>query len=154
MINELDSRQEARLFVTTLDEWTFEPQVITYGGILICRKGKARLKVNFKEWEMYEGAVITIFPNDVVLLTKDNGNDFEVEMLKYDANCLFSLARGPLQTGLSCRHQYHQPHVCPAQGVLRPSSMHLSYAVGAMSAESFLHRIQRIPATKSTISPR
>lgn len=32
MINELDSRQEARLFVTTLDKWTFEPQVITYGG--------------------------------------------------------------------------------------------------------------------------
>lgn len=88
MINELDSRQEARLFVTTLDEWTFEPQVITYGGILICRKGKARLKVNFKEWEMHEGAVITIFPNDVVLLTKDNGNDFEVEMLKYDASLL------------------------------------------------------------------
>lgn len=88
MINELDSRQEARLFVTTLDEWTFEPQVITYGGILICRKGKARLKVNFKEWEMHEGAVITIFPNDVVLLTKDNGNDFEVEMLKYNASLL------------------------------------------------------------------
>lgn len=88
MINELDSRQEARLFATTLDEWTFEPQVITYGGILICRKGKARLKVNFKEWEMHEGAVITIFPNDVVLLTKDNGNDFEVEMLKYDASLL------------------------------------------------------------------
>ena len=37
---------------------------------------------------MHEGAVITIFPNDVVLLTKDNGNDFEVEMLKYDASLL------------------------------------------------------------------
>ena len=45
MINELDSRQEARLFVTTLDEWTFEPQVITYGGILICRKGKTESKL-------------------------------------------------------------------------------------------------------------
>lgn len=88
MINELDSRQEAQLFVTSLDEWTLEPQVITYGGILICRKGKARLKVNFKEWKLHEGAVMTIFPNDVVLLTKTEEKDFEVEMLKYNASLL------------------------------------------------------------------
>ena len=44
--------------------------------------------VNFKEWELHEGAVMTIFPNDVVLLTKTEEKDFEVEMLKYNASLL------------------------------------------------------------------
>ncbi len=83
---ELSAHQEASLFITSLDDWCEEPQVIDYGAILICRKGMATLKVNFNEWDMYEGAVITIFPNDVVLLTKNT--DFTVEMLKYNAPLL------------------------------------------------------------------
>ena len=51
-----------------MEEWQEGPQVLTYGAILICRKGKARLNVNYKDWELYEGAVITLFPNDVVEL--------------------------------------------------------------------------------------
>ena len=29
------------------------------------------LNVNYKDWELYEGAVITLFPNDVVELNID-----------------------------------------------------------------------------------
>ncbi len=82
MTAELSSNQKAVLYTTTLQEWCGEPQVINYGAILICRRGKATLRINFKEWEMYEGAVITIFPNDAVLLTKND--DFIVEMLQYN----------------------------------------------------------------------
>lgn len=85
-IKELSSDQEATLFSSTLDDWCEEPLVINYGAILICRKGKASLRVNFDQWEMYEGAVITIFPNDVVLLTKST--DFTVEILRYNASLL------------------------------------------------------------------
>ncbi len=63
---ELGSPQEASLYITRLDEWRCGPQVLDYGAILICRKGEAVLKVNYKDWEMYEDAVITVFPNDVV----------------------------------------------------------------------------------------
>ena len=72
---------------------------------MICRKGKARLNVNYKDWELYEGAVITLFPNDVVELKVDgdckspeteNGdckspqtaNSFQVEILKYNPSLL------------------------------------------------------------------
>ncbi len=79
---ELSSDQKAVLYTTSLQEWCSEPLVINYGAILICRGGKATLRINFKEWEMYEGAVITIFPNDAVLLTKND--DFTVEMLQYN----------------------------------------------------------------------
>ncbi len=60
------------------------------------------LNVNYKDWEMYEGAVITVFPNDVVELKVkseerrvknsnaevDDKASFEVEILKYNASLL------------------------------------------------------------------
>ena len=70
-LSELSSQQEASLFRSGLKEWQEGPQVLTYGAILICRKGKAMLNVNYKDWELYEGAVITLFPNDVVELKVD-----------------------------------------------------------------------------------
>ena len=85
-ISELSSQQEASLFRSGLKEWQEGPQVLTYGAILICRKGMAMLNVNYKDWELYEGAVITLFPNDVVELKVD-GN-FEAEILKYNPSLL------------------------------------------------------------------
>ena len=114
-LSELSSQQEASLFRSGLEEWQEGPQVLTYGAILICRKGKARLNVNYKGWELYEGAVITLFPNDVVELKVDgdckspqtengdckspeteNGdckspqtaNSFQAEILKYNPSLL------------------------------------------------------------------
>lgn len=104
-LSELSSQQEASLFLSGLEEWQEAPQVLTYGAILICRKGKARLNVNYKDWELYEGAVITLFPNDVVELKVDgdckspeteNGdckspqtaNNFQAEILKYNPSLL------------------------------------------------------------------
>ena len=85
-LSELSSYQEASLSCSGLEEWQEGPQVLTYGAILICRKGKARLQVNYKDWQLYEGAVITLFPNDVVELKVDG--DFEVEILKYNPSLL------------------------------------------------------------------
>ena len=101
-LSELSSFQEASLFTSHLEEWQDGPQVITCGAILICRRGKAMLIVNYKDWEMYEGAVITVFPNDVVELKVkseerrvknsnaevDDKASFEVEILKYNASLL------------------------------------------------------------------
>lgn len=88
-LSELSSNQEASLFTTHLEEWQDGPQVITYGAILICRKGKATVNINYKEWHLHEGAVITVFPNDVVeLKVKSEASLFDVEMLKYDASLL------------------------------------------------------------------
>lgn len=104
-LSELSSQQEASLFLSGLEEWQEGPQVLTYGAILICRKGKARLNVNYKDWELYEGAVITLFPNDVVELKVDGdfeapetenedckspqtANNFQAEILKYNPSLL------------------------------------------------------------------
>ena len=70
-LSEQNSYQEASLFCSDLSEWQEGPQVLTYGAILLCRKGRAVLNVNYKDWELYEGAVITLFPNDVVELKVD-----------------------------------------------------------------------------------
>ena len=97
-LSELSSYQEANLFTSNLEEWQDGPQVLTYGAILICRKGRARLNVNYKDWDLYEGAVITVFPNDVVELrvkseerrvkNEESSSPFEVEMLKYNPSLL------------------------------------------------------------------
>ena len=101
-LSELNSYQEASLFCSDLSEWQEGPQVLTYGAILLCRKGRAVLNVNYKDWDLYEGAVITLFPNDVVEVKKVepsascegdtcagmNASAFEVEMLKYNPSLL------------------------------------------------------------------
>lgn len=105
---ELMTPQEASLSVARLEEWQQGPQVLTYGAILICRKGKAVLRVNYKDWDLFENAVITVFPNDVVELREvmsderrgikakqedsspftHHSSPFEVEMLKYSPSIL------------------------------------------------------------------
>lgn len=80
---------EPRLFLSSLSSFAKEQKVAHYGAIIICRSGKARLQVNFDEWQLYEGAVITIFPNDVIHLISNEGDEkFMVEMLQYDATML------------------------------------------------------------------
>ncbi len=106
---ELSSPQEASLYVTRLEEWQHGPQVLTYGAILICRSGKAVLRVNYKDWDLFENAVITVFPNDVVELMvvksdelrglsdeqkgmkakkQEDSSLFMVEMLRYSPSIL------------------------------------------------------------------
>lgn len=80
---------EPRLFLTTLSSFVKEQQMAHYGAIIICRSGKANIQVNFDDWQLFEGAVITIFPNDVIRLTPDETEEpFLVEMLQYDAAML------------------------------------------------------------------
>lgn len=74
---------EPLLFTSSLAWFASEPQVVNYGAIMICRHGKACVRVNFDDWELYDGAVLTLFPGDVVSLVRHDG--FEVEMLQYDA---------------------------------------------------------------------
>ena len=101
-LSELSTSQEASLYKSHLQDWQEGPQVLTYGAIMICRKGRAVVNINYKDWEMYEGAVLTVFPNDVVELEVkseerrgknsnaevDDKASFEVEILKYNASLL------------------------------------------------------------------
>mgnify|MGYP000549082128 FL=1 len=80
---------EPRLFLTTLSSFVKEQQMAHYGAIIICRSGKANIQVNFDDWQLFEGAVITIFPNDVIrLMPNETEEPFLVEMLQYDAAML------------------------------------------------------------------
>ena len=150
-LSELSSCQEAELFSSSLEEWQEGPQVLTYGAILICRKGRAVLNVNYKVWELYKGAVITVFPNDVVELkqVKEMKNDWEFEILKLavGTNRLFLLARRPMPPRHTCSDQHHQPYVLFAESIFQPAGVYLHLAVGAMPVEGFFHRLPRILAT-------
>lgn len=83
MDREILASEKARLYNSRLEELRMEQTVLNYGAIMICRHGTATIHVDFKCWRLEEGAVITLFPNDVVMLV-DVSDDFEVEMLRYD----------------------------------------------------------------------
>jgi len=70
-----------------MDKWTMEAAVLDYGMIMICRSGSASLRVNFAVYDLHEGAVITLFPNDVVSAEAVSA-DFSVEFLRYNAALL------------------------------------------------------------------
>lgn len=77
---------EPRLLELPLAPLFDDQQVIDYGAIMVCRHGRARVRINFSSWELFEGAVLTLFPGDVVSLSGEC--DCRVEMLQYDATML------------------------------------------------------------------
>lgn len=84
---EIRGKRDVELQCRSLNEWHKEAAVINYGMIIICQKGMASLRVNFSEWELKPGAVITLFPNDVIIIT-EKSDDFLADTLKYSASLL------------------------------------------------------------------
>lgn len=84
---EIKSGNDVSLSVCGLAEWTDRQSVISSGMIMICRSGEAEIRVNFSSWRLVEGSVITLFPNDMVMLTS-RSDDFRVEVLEYSASLL------------------------------------------------------------------
>ena len=79
--------RQASLKTRSLDEWLGEYVVIDYGMIMLCREGEADIRVNFTEWRLNPGAVITLFPSDVVSITSKS-EEFKAETLRYAASLL------------------------------------------------------------------
>lgn len=84
---EIRGKRDVELKNRSLKEWYNNAAVINYGMIIICRKGMAEIRVNFSLWKLTPGAVITLFPNDVVIITEMT-SDLCTETLKYSASLL------------------------------------------------------------------
>ena len=78
---------DATLRMRSLSGWLSNARVVNGGMIMICRRGRAVIRVNFSGWTLTDGAVITLFPNDMVVLT-ERSDDFAVEVLEYSASLL------------------------------------------------------------------
>ncbi len=75
--------QQTVLLLTDLQAFTTEQVLVDFGAIMICRRGMATLRVDFREWQLREGSVITLFPNDMVFLPQTL-EDYQVEMMRFD----------------------------------------------------------------------
>lgn len=84
---EMRSNRKVSLKTERSQAWFSEATAIDYGMIVLCREGEATIGVNFLEWRLKKGSVITLFPNDVVAVT-NRTDDFGVEILKYGASLL------------------------------------------------------------------
>lgn len=84
---EMRPNRKASLKTRSLDEWVDEYVVIDYGMILLCTEGEANIRVHFSEWLLKPGAVITLFPGDVVSITHKS-EEFKAETLRYAASLL------------------------------------------------------------------
>lgn len=84
---EMRPNRKASLKTRSLDEWLDEYVVIDYGMILLCTEGEANIRVHFSEWLLKPGAVITLFPGDVVSITHKS-EEFKAETLRYAASLL------------------------------------------------------------------
>ena len=86
-IEEIRGSRDVSLRTTALGRWRAEDQVIDFGMIMICREGSAALRVNFSTWRLSPGAVLTLFPGDMVVVA-ESSIDFSVEALQYSASLL------------------------------------------------------------------
>ncbi len=110
--NETANPQTARILTTDLNEWQGEMQMADYGAVLICRSGSAEVHVNFREWDLHEGSVLTVFPGDIVGV-REKEQSFEVEMLQYSASLLREASLQMEQTVYSSLREDRCRRECP-----------------------------------------
>lgn len=84
---ELNQQHRVWLGTTSLADVQGEPVVMETGMIVVCRGGCAVAKVNFGSWKLEPGAVMTVFPGDVMMVSEASA-DFVVEALIYDSALL------------------------------------------------------------------
>ena len=84
---ELNQQHRVWLGTTSLADVQGEPVVMETGMIVVCRGGCAVAKVNFGSWKLELGAVMTVFPGDVMMVSEASA-DFVVEALIYDSALL------------------------------------------------------------------
>ena len=84
---ENGNMNQTKIFSTSLNEYVDSPAITSDGAIILCRKGHARIQVNFNHWDLAEGEVITIFPGEGIQL-HDATPDFSVDVLQYGTTML------------------------------------------------------------------
>ncbi len=82
MDKELTSQTSSRLMKSVSSFQIGADGIIENGAIILCRKGTVSVNVNYKLWNMPEGAVITLFPGDIVSIGNKT-EDFSADMLTY-----------------------------------------------------------------------
>lgn len=87
MYSKILKSEKACLMRSDLSELCCESRVLNYGALLICREGEMSLSIDFKQYRLTKGAVIILFPSDMVHVDGMT-SDFEVEMLRYDKTLL------------------------------------------------------------------
>ena len=87
MYHKILKSEKACLMHTDLRELCGESRVFNYGALIICRSGEMQLSIDFKQYHLSAGAVIILFPSDMVHVDSMT-DDFEVEMLRYDKTLL------------------------------------------------------------------
>lgn len=68
-------------------EYPFSFNGIVFG---ICLKGSDKIRINFKEYKVEEGSILTILPNQIVERT-DNAEDFFIEILAFSQDFMSDL---------------------------------------------------------------
>ncbi len=82
MDKELTSRTTSKLQEGVSSFQSGTDGIMENGAIILCRKGKASVNVNYKLWNMPTGAVMTLFPGDIVSLGNKT-DDFSADILTY-----------------------------------------------------------------------
>ena len=84
----ISGKMTAELIVGVSDINTTKGDMLSENGmIILCRRGCAVINVNYHLWVLPDGGVITIFPGDVVSVSRQSP-DFIVDMLVFSPNIL------------------------------------------------------------------
>ncbi len=82
MDKELICRTSSRLYRSVQTLQIREDGIMEDGAIILCRTGKMSVNVNYKLWDLPQGAVMTLFPGDIVSIGEKT-EDFSADILTY-----------------------------------------------------------------------
>lgn len=82
MDKELTYKTDSRLYESVSAFNVTSDGIIENGAIVLCRKGKATINVNYKLWNLPEGGVMTLFPGDIISIGNKT-DDFSADILSY-----------------------------------------------------------------------
>ncbi len=82
MDKELSCRTSSRLYESVSTFRISDDGIMENGAIILSRTGKASVSVNYKLWALPQGAVMTLFPGDVISIGNKT-SDFSADILTY-----------------------------------------------------------------------
>lgn len=83
MDKEIFATEDSQLTLTSLRELWGDASIIDYGALVLCRRGRADIRIEFRQWNLSPSKAFILFPGDVIII-ENATEDFEVEMLRYD----------------------------------------------------------------------
>lgn len=119
-----------------------EEHAINHGAMMLCKKGKAKVKINFGQWNLNIDSFIIFYPGDMVVWGEVS-NNFEAQVLRYTPEILRA-------TSMNIEHEIYRElridRICSNKPLIESVVKSLFNILNFYFSDSYTPSVNRITA--------